>query len=117
MRCDQSMGLNERALAIIAPVYRKYQDKITRTYEDGETVSFQLAGTCNLVKCEPSGEYEGFDTHRLMKYTLPNGDVYQEFVQAEPWSSGPCTFLALKDKTGNEVKESLWTDQEIESHL
>ena len=117
MRCDQAMGLNERARAIVAPQYRKYQDKTVRTYEDGQVVELTQAGQECLIKYEKCGEFNGFGHYDLTRYTLPNGDVYQEFEQASPWSSGPCIFLALTDKSGNEVKESLWTDQEIESHL
>jgi len=117
MRCDQPMGLNERARAIVVSQYRKYQDKITRTYEDGKTAELTQSGQESLVKYEKCGEYHGFDSHDLTRYILPNGDVYEEFEQASPWSSGPCMFLALKDKNGDVVKESIWTDQEIEQAL
>jgi hypothetical protein len=54
---------------------------------------------------------EGF---HLVRYTLPDGRKLVTFIQAEPWSSGPYTFLALKDEaTGEPLAESLWTDQEI----
>ena len=39
---------------------------------------------------------------------------YREYIQAEPWSSGPCIFIALWDIENNiPVKDSLWTDEEI----
>ena len=41
-----------------------------------------------------------------------NGEVYEEYVQASPWSSGPMYFYALK-KAGVPVEESLWTEDEI----
>lgn len=50
----------------------------------------------------------------LMQYDLPDGTTYFEYVQAEPWASGPHFFLALHDDEGNEVPASLWTDKEIE---
>lgn len=40
---------------------------------------------------------------------------YKEYLQDEPWSSGPCIFMALWDCQNNKpVTETLWTDKEIE---
>ena len=47
----------------------------------------------------------------LHRYTLPNGRVYQEYVQLEPWMGGPCYFIALKDKRGRILRRTLWTDE------
>jgi hypothetical protein len=44
---------------------------------------------------------------------MPNGSVFEEFVQAEPWSGGPCYYIALKNKRGAVVRQSLWTDEEL----
>lgn len=41
--------------------------------------------------------------------------VYIEFIQEEPWASGPHYFIALMDIYGNRVLESLWTDEEIDA--
>ena len=44
----------------------------------------------------------------LKEYTTKDGKKVIEFIQAEPWSSGPCIFLALKYKDTNKViKKSL----------
>ena len=40
--------------------------------------------------------------------------VYTEYVQAEPWSSGPCIFTALRGADGEPVAESLWADRAID---
>jgi hypothetical protein len=72
----------------------------------------------NRVLQENSGKsYTGmFDNkYWLSRYTLPTGEVYEEFVQASPWSSGPVFFLALKDADGNEVEGSLWSDEDIDN--
>ena len=65
----------------------------------------------------PSGKtYSGAwgSDHVLYEYHL-DGEVYEEFVQAEPWSSGSCFFLALRDsESGEAVPKSLWTEKEIE---
>ena len=53
----------------------------------------------------------------LYQYTLSDGKVYTEYVQADPWSSGPCYFIALKDENDVPISESLWTEEEIEGYL
>ena len=40
--------------------------------------------------------------------------VFAEYVQAEPWSSGPCIFTALRDADGNPVEESLWAERAMD---
>ncbi len=45
----------------------------------------------------------------LYKHVLPDGCVFIEFVQAiEYGRSGANVFLALKDREGNVIKDSLW---------
>jgi len=90
-------------------------EKGTRTFSDGRTEPFERTITVDLVKKETCGTYLGmFDTEfGLYRYTLPNGKWYEEYVQAAPWSSGPLFYLALKDENGP-VKESLWSDEELE---
>lgn len=51
----------------------------------------------------------------LFRYTLPNKRVFYEYIQADPWSSGPCIFLALKDAKGKPVRESLWPKETIDN--
>lgn len=44
--------------------------------------------------------------------------LYIDYVQCEVWSSGPVIFLAIKDRLTNEpVKETLWTDEELNRYL
>jgi hypothetical protein len=49
----------------------------------------------------------------LNRYELPGGRVFEEYVQAAPWHSGPCYYIALKDSAGNPVRESLWTRKQM----
>ena len=49
----------------------------------------------------------------LYEYTLKNGEFIHEVVQAEPWSSGPCIFLCLQDKTGKLLCK--WPQKEIDN--
>lgn len=49
---------------------------------------------------------EGVD---LLRFIMDDGNIYETFVQAEPWASGPHTFLAVKRPDGSVIEESLWT--------
>ncbi len=52
----------------------------------------------------------------LHVYTFSDGRVLESYVQAEPWSSGPNTFLALRDHATKEpVEGTLWPQEEIDS--
>lgn len=121
IRMDQYMGLTEIAQAMVEgePI-ALYDEQVHRFYLDGrEEVLPSRTIMGSTVKREESGKfYQGaFDgsDNPLMRYTLPDGRVLTEDVQAEPWSSGPCFFLALRDEKGEWVKESLWADNEIEA--
>ena len=48
-------------------------------------------------------------------YYYENGICkYKDFIQAEPWSSGPCIFIALWDIENNcPVNETLWDYDDI----
>ena len=51
-------------------------------------------------------------------YDTETGRIYDEAVQHEPWNSGPIIFTALKDRSTDEwVKETVWTDQDIENFV
>lgn len=54
------------------------------------------------------------DIYPLYKHTLKDGSVVYEYVQACPWSSGPCIFIALRREDGTPIEESLWSNKEIE---
>jgi len=117
-RSDQIIGLCERAKKLLeAKEELFYTETITRIYPDGsqETIGPRPVNG-SPVKCELSGEkfYGMFDIeYDLHRYILPDGRIYVEFVQEEPWSSGPCFFLALKGPNGETVEESLWREEEI----
>lgn len=121
MRTDQYIGLNERAQELVrgTPVFL-FSEEVTRVYPDGRREILpprEVQGSS--VKVEDNGVIEGAWTDvvsTLHKHTLPDGRVLREEVQANPWSSGPCYFVALKDEAGNWVPESLWTDEEIEAN-
>lgn len=54
--------------------------------------------------------------HELKSYTTKTGYEVIEFIQADPWSSGPVIFLALKFlKTGDVVVKSLHSKSVIDN--
>jgi hypothetical protein len=54
------------------------------------------------------------DDLALFEYDLQNGDIVREFLQAQPWSSGPMSFLCL-EINGKKIFE--WKDEEIDNLL
>ncbi len=120
IREDQYIGLNDWASHLVSDGHIiGYTDYTRRVYEDKTVEDIETEGTKCLVKREPSGRtFDMFDNeYPLYKYTFPDGKVVQEFLQAEPWSSGPVIFVALEDEAGNPIKESLWIDEEISEYL
>jgi len=115
-RFDQYRGLNEWAKKNVT---KREKVRITgeMKFQDGRRRSFSRWGKVPVARIRVIGKITGVwvpkvaDLHR---YTMPDGKVYEEYVQAEPWSGGPVYHIALKDaKTGKPVAKSLWTDEEI----
>ena len=122
MRCDQYIGLNEWANKMLE------EDRIHGTLQqifypegnndDPNPKAIDLGHTVTSI---PAHEIEVIGTIHgawddnvadLRRFTMSDGTVYEEFVQAKPWSSGPCYFIALK-RFGMPVEKSLWTEEEI----
>lgn len=121
IRMDQHMGLSPEARTMIAgeKVLLYYRTEL-REMPNGESVKVidrePVYGSS--VKCEETpARYVGmfFDEYPLYKYILPDGTELFETVQAEPWSSGPCFFLCLRDSDGYIIEESKWSQVEIDN--
>lgn len=115
-RSDQYIGLNDWARKLVTRK-EKVREHGVRIFANGKKQKFSRWRRMPLVRSEHAGIIRGAwtpEVAKLHRYTLSDGKVYVEFVQAEPWHSGPCYFIALKDRHGNVVPESLWTDEEIE---
>ena len=114
-RSDQLIGLNEWASKLVRQTTTIVEVGRKETTDGKWLEDFSRRVLVPVAKIEKCGGFQGmFETeHPLNRYTFPDGRVFQEFVQAEPWSSGPCFFLALKDGEGREVLESLWSDEDI----
>jgi len=54
--------------------------------------------------------------HVLKEYETYDGIKIEEYVQAQPWSSGPCIFLALRNaETKEPILQTLWDEEEIDN--
>lgn len=115
MRMDQYIGLNKWAKQRVSET-EVVREVGVRILPDGRVVNFDRTGAMTLATKEVVGHIPGVwkehvaDLHR---YKMPNGQVFVEFVQAEPWCGGPCYYIALKNKKGQVVRQSLWTQDEM----
>ena len=115
MRMDQYVGLNKWATRRVAGS-QTGREVGARILPGGRVEPFDREVYVPIARIEVIGRIKGaWDDHvaDLHRYTLPTGRVYEEFVQATPWSSGPCYFIALKDNQGRVLSRSLWTDEEL----
>ena len=115
MRCDRYIGLNEWSKATVLAT-RKVREIGHRIYSDGRAVPFQRKVRVPVARVKVVAKIKGAWTPvvaNLHRYTMPDGKVYEEFVQATPWSGGPCYFVALKDGRGQVVPGSLWSDKDL----
>ena len=107
MRCDQHIGLPQRAL-----------DFLGRYEAQGP-----VCPTCHRsmqAVLKVIGHYEGMFMQAYDLYRHPLNDGYaDEFLQASPWSSGPMFFIGLRtyDEQGNLKEEIKWDEDEIEGML
>jgi hypothetical protein len=52
----------------------------------------------------------------IEKFTFSDGRVWESYIQEEPWSSGPVTFMAMRDFTTREpITETLWPQELIDA--
>lgn len=119
MRCDQLMYLNSRGRKIAGGKDIRVKITVIKEYLDGghptETETTEMIEPENIA-VSSGGTYSGYDEYPLHIYLSPSGDtLYWEALQEVIWSSGPMMFLALKDESGNWIKESLWTPEEMEN--
>ncbi|MFH1585871.1 MAG: hypothetical protein ABIB79_03830 [archaeon] len=118
MRCTQVYGLNEAARNMIhdcTPVTRvtRYLDENGGLISENEEKGYAYDRVKHEKYADANNTGMFDDGPNLMRHTLHDGTVYLEDVQAVPWSSGPCIFLALKDTKGTWIPETLWSEEEI----
>jgi hypothetical protein len=58
----------------------------------------------------------GEPINKTYLYEDSDGKKFESFIQAEPWSSGPCTFMALRWADTKElINGCYWSEEEINS--
>jgi hypothetical protein len=119
---DQFMGLNAWATKVLEgcgkPHFSGKHETRGVVLADGTEGAVEVPVLESCVRREPTGKkYLGmFDNeYEFLRHTFRDGRMLEEHVQASPWSSGPVFFLALKDEKGEWIKESLWSEEEIEA--
>jgi hypothetical protein len=115
MRMDQYIGLNKWATRKVNRKV-KVREVGVRTFPGGTSRSFDRWTRLPLARRTVIGTIPGAYKDvagNLYRYTFSKGEYYEEFVQATPWSGGPCYHIALKDRHGNVVPQSKWTDDEL----
>lgn len=107
-RSDQYIGLNQRAEDFLNKHAVKDVYQIVR---NGRVVE-----TREEPQKEVYDHIEGafYNTFPLYCYFLNDGSKVYEYVQADPWDSGPMYYIALRDSENKPIKESLWTNEEME---
>lgn len=106
MRTTQYIGLNPEAEAWLAKNCKSTTSIICPTC--GNVTLPELIST-NLKEITGMfNEHVDF----LRQYETHTGEKVETFIQAEPWSSGPCIFLALKYSESG-IAFCLWGDEEI----
>ncbi len=119
-RTDHYVGLNAWAKKLVHDIH-SVNEKGIRTFQDGRQESFDRNVEVNLVQVENIGEISVLHCKwfPMYRYTMPDGTVFEEYLQASPWSGGPHLYMGLvrvtqgKRKYRRVVKESLWTDSEM----
>ena len=100
MRCDQIVGLNPWADELVSQTEVVIEKGVT-TWPDGRTEPFERQVKVCTTKFCPSGKkYTGMfdDKYDLRRYTLSDGRVFEEFVQAEPLVFGSSVFLCFEGR-------------------
>lgn len=72
-------------------------------------------GECQVLKplTEEISRTGMFEEIEVKRYELKDGSYAEEYVQADPWHSGPVIFMGLKTKD----KNFEWTEEEINDRI
>lgn len=104
MRCDQHIGLPTEAIFFLdkMEVEPNVCHDCERPYPRDLEVIDNYYGMFN-------------NQYNLYRHQLKDGRYADEFLQADPWSSGPCFFIGLRvyDLDGNVTEEFKWNDEEL----
>ena len=110
MQMNQYVGLNQWAQAKVL-AKRTAVETGERAFADGSKEPFERTVEVPVARITAMGKIEGYFDEvvaDLRRFELPNGEAYEEFVEAAPCNGGPIFYTALKDGDGLVVTESLW---------
>jgi len=116
MRCWQPQGFTAAGNGILQEMVQIGTRSFVDTFLDGTSNS----GTHPIMAKAYTEEV--YETHNpwydekedLLILRFNDGRVLETYVQAEPWSSGPCTFYAIRDHVTKEpIPETLWSEDQI----
>lgn len=118
-RTDHYVGLNRWAKKFVRQKQTVCENGV-RTYPDGRQEPFERE-VVELVKVERLRDITVLHCRWFprYRYTLPDGRVFEEYLQAAIWAGGPHLYMGLKRVTFGKrkyrrvVNESLWTDSEM----
>lgn len=115
MRTNQYYGLNDWAKKLVNRK-QKVREFGVQVFADGKRKRFSRWRRMPVARVQDAGVIRGIGNSvvtKLHRYTMPNGEVFSEYVQAVVHCGGPCFYIALKDKQGAVVTESLWADDQL----
>lgn len=119
MKTDQYYGLNAWARDLVLATQTVSEIGVRRFADDTIEAFIRSDVVISIATVSKIGEIEcifapGSVFAQLQRYELPDGRVFDEFVQAQPWNSGPCYYIALKGVDGEPVRQSLWKRKEMQ---
>jgi hypothetical protein len=98
MRCTQLRGLTPEATKFLDE-----NSKIVVRSKCPHCDGVLSEGIESKVYADATSEGMFDDGPMLHQYTLKDGKIVKEIVQATVWSSGPCIFLCLENEEGNQL--------------
>ena len=110
IRTTQFMGLSEKAQKFLQENVQSVKTEVP--CECGKGTVMRKAWNQIPTGEKIMGMFEE-EVHDLSRYFLKDGRIIEEFIQAEPWNSGPCIFLALRDAKTKKVIGA-WPKKAIE---
>lgn len=107
MRCTQEYGLPEEATKFLDENVCKVPSLCC------PKCNHAIYETLDCWDYEDASHLGMFDDGpKLQRYRLKNFAIVEEFVQAVPWSSGPCIFLGLRYENDGDILFQ-WSEEEI----
>ncbi len=119
MRMAQFYGLSPRGKKLVLKKVM-VREVGTMFLPDGRSVKFDRRRPVPAARKQVVGDIKTLNPQlplaQLHRYTMPDGKVYEEYIQEVIHSGGPCYFLALRTADGKPVQHTLWTIEELSQY-